>query len=289
VDKGAFRHTFEPLNPFAMRSFLLLFCSFLLSLNLLCQTPQVSKIILKNNDVLTGQIIEMKAGEYVKIEIVGKNVLTIPYSDIAQILLDANQAPTPPSTPAAPDRKPTQSAKPLRRFYFETINEASIGLGMGKVYGFNTGFENVQLANRDVYGGFYTTNGVGYNNMLFAGIGIGILGHGGYSDDNNDFGYSLPFTLDLRYRPLPTKQFSPLVMLGTGMSYYEGSIGTFTMLSGLGLSIRFRERFDAQLLLTHHYDRFSPQLSVENGILEDAFNGVYVNYGGARIGISYRM
>ncbi len=239
---------------------------------------------------MTGQIIEMKPGEYVKLEIVGKNVLTIPYTEIAQIILDASAEATEPE-PTQP-RKATTSNKEktaLKNFYFETINEVSLGLGMGKVYGFDMGPFGGQLVNQDTYGGFYTVNGVGYKKMLFAGIGIGILGHSGYSDDNNDFGYSLPFTLDLRYRPLPTKQFSPLVMIGTGMSYYEGSIGTFTMLSGLGLSIRFQERFDAQLLLTHHYDRFSPQLSVENGILEDVFNGVYVNYGGARIGISYRL
>jgi hypothetical protein len=272
-----------------MRALLLSICASLLSITLWCQTPQVSKLILKNNDVLTGQILEMKAGEYVKIEIVGKNVLTIPYSDIAQIILDATQASVAPTAPANGSERQTKPSKPLRTFYFETINEAGIGLGMGKVYGFDMGLENVELANRDAYGGFYTVNGVGYKNMLFAGIGIGILGHSGYSDNNDDFGYSLPFSVDLRYRALPTKQFSPLVMLGTGMSYYEGSIGTFTLLSGVGLSIRFQERFDAQLLLCHHYDRFSPQLSVENGVLEEAFNGVYVNYGGARLGISYRL
>lgn len=267
---------------------LLLFCS--IGLTCWCQTAPTSKIILKNKDVLTGQIIEMKPGEYVKIEIVGKNVLTIPYAEIAQIVLDSS-AETAPVEPAAPGKANTTKKEKaaLKDFYFETINEFSLGLGMGKVYGFDMGPFGGQLVNKDTYGGFYTVNGVGYKKMLFAGIGIGILGHSGYSDDYDDFGYSLPFTLDIRYRPLVQKQFSPLAMIGTGMSYYEGSIGTFSMLSGIGLSIRFQDRLDAQVLFTHHYDRFSPQLSVENGLLEDVFNGVYVNYGGARIGISYRL
>jgi hypothetical protein len=269
-----------------MKAFLLTIFSILFfQWSTMAQTP-ASKIILKNNDVLTGKIIEMKPGEFVKIEIVGNNVLTIPYAEIAQIILDVSSAPT--STSLAPS--PAKLTKPaLSDFYFETINEVGLGLGMGEVYGFGFDTLSLSLANSDVYGGFFTVNGVGYKNKFFAGIGIGILGHSGYDDNSTTMGYSMPFTLDLRYRPFDQKKFSPLVSLSTGMSYYEGSIGTFTLLSGLGLSIRFDSRFDAQLLLTHHYDRFSPQLSVENGFLEQMFSGAYVNYGGARLGVSYRL
>jgi hypothetical protein len=269
-----------------MRAFLLtLFGILVFQWSVLAQTP-ASKIILKNNDVLTGKIVEMKPGEFVKIEILGNNVLTIPYSEIAQIILDGSSAPTPTNSAPTPGKK----KKPdLGTFYFETINEVGIGLGLGEVYGFGFDTLSLKLANSDVYGGFFTVNGVGYKNKFFAGIGIGIIGHSGYDDNSTTMGYSLPFTLDLRYRPFEQKKFSPIVSLGAGMSYYEGSIGTFTMLSGLGLSIRFENRFDAQLLFTHHYDRFSPQLSIENGPLEQLFSGAYVNYGGARIGVSYRL
>jgi hypothetical protein len=268
-------------------TFLFILAILAFSMTGLSQQQANSKLLLKNKDVLTGKILEMKPGEYVKIEMMGNNILSIPYADIAQIIMDGEAAVG--STPETVKTKTSKSNKPLGNFYFETINEFSLGLGMGEVFGYGFDTLNIKLANRDTYGGFYTVNGVGYKNMLFAGIGIGILGHSGYADDYDDFGYSLPFTIDVRYRPLAAKQFSPLVMVASGMSYYEGSMGTFTVLSGLGLSIRLQDRFDAQLLLTHHYDRFSPNLSVENGLLESFFSGVYVNYAGARLGISYRL
>jgi hypothetical protein len=276
-----------------MKHLFLLIIGLIFTLTSWSQTTPTSKIILKNRDVMTGQIIEMKPGEYVKLEVVGKNVITIPYSDIAEIILDASADSKRSEAPAekASNKKPKESLG-SKKFYFETINEVGLGLGMGKIYGFNYGPllpDAEDPANTDTYGGFYTVNGIGYKNILFAGIGIGILGHSGISDDSDAFKYSVPFTIDVRYRPLSQQQFSPIAMLGTGMSYVHGSFGTFTVLSGVGLSIRFNERFDAQILFAHHYNRFSPQLSVENGLLEEFYSGAYVNYGGARLGVSYRL
>jgi hypothetical protein len=260
------------------------------------QTSDVSKLILKNGDVITGKIIEMKPGEFIKIQIVGNNILDIPYGDVQEIILDASKAQEKPkaennqSQVNYAETVSRQDIKPLKDFYFETHHEFAFGLGAGKVYGYP--YENItgQIVNDDVFAGYYTTNGVGYKNMLFAGIGFGFYGHSGFGDNNDQkTGYSVPFMLDLRYRVLPNAKFSPLVMVAPGMSYYEGSLGAFSFMDAIGVSIKFSNRLNAHLLFAHNYERYSSSLSVNNSILEDFYTGIYLNYIGARIGISYKI
>ena len=141
-----------------------------------------------------------------------------------------------------------------------------------------------------MFGGLYSANGVGYNEILFAGLGIGFYGHSGLVEDNDlNSTFSIPFLLDLRYRPFKKYKFSPIIMLATGVSYYDGSIGTFTLNSGLGVSVKLSERLHGQLLFCHTYERYSAQLSVNNKLIEDFYKGIYLNYAGPRIGVSYKF
>lgn len=277
-----------------MKTLLLTFIASLLCLTIHAQTAAPSKLILKNGDVISGKIIELKPGEYVKIQIVGNNILEIPYADVQEIILDASEATTTPKEEKKPEPTttvaPSSSEKPLKDFYFETHHEFSFGLGAGKVYGNPYEYITGQIVNDDVFAGYYTTNGVGYKGMLYGGIGFGFYGRSGFGDDNNQKSkYSLPFLVDIRYRVMPNSKFSPYVMLGTGISYFDGSLGTFSFTDGVGVSLKFTNRFNAHMLICHTYERFSGSLSVNNSALEDFYKGLYVNFIGARIGISYKI
>jgi len=78
-------------------------------------------------------------------------------------------------------------------------------------------------------------------------------------------------------------------MASVGMSYYEGSLGTFTFMDGIGASIQISNRLESYLLFAHTYDRFSSSLSVNNSTLEQFYSGIYLNYIGARIGVTYKI
>lgn len=57
----------------------------------------------------------MKPGEYVHIEIVASNVLTMPYPEIDNIVPDASTYLVPATNATAPSTKPSN---PLGKFYF---------------------------------------------------------------------------------------------------------------------------------------------------------------------------
>lgn len=273
-----------------MKKLLLTILSVFIFILVNAQTEISSKIILKNGDVLTGQIQEMKPGEYIKIKVVGDNIIQVPYDQIDQIIMDANKATPAPTINTSNNSETIKSTSTLKDFYFQTHHEFAFGLGAGKVNGYK--FENLtgSIANSDVYAGYYTANGVGYKQILFAGIGFGYYSHQGVGDfDDQNFGYSLPFMLDFRYRPLPSSKFSPVAMIATGMSYYEGSLGTFTFMDAIGLDVKMNNRLDAHLLFSHTYERFSSSLSVNNSTLEQFYSGIYLNYVGVRLGVSYKI
>jgi hypothetical protein len=259
----------------------------LLSLTGFSQEDRVSKITLKNGESLTGKILEYKPGEYLKLLYLGTNTIEIKDSDIAEIIPDVN-AVTADKPKASREKKTTSNSD--KKFRFQSHNELTLGLGVGKIYGFP--FEELvgQQANADVFGGFYTANGVTYKNALFAGLGFGFYGHKGVSDDGEyNSSFSMPFLIDIRYRMLPAKTFSPLIMVATGMSYHDGSLGSFSLTDGIGLSVKLNDHLNVQLLFTHFYNRYSSRLSVNNGFLEEFYKNIYLNYAGPRLGVSFTL
>ena len=177
-------------------------------------------------------------------------------------------------------------------FYFESVNEGVVGLGVGKVGGFTIdtplidqwggiyGYDKQTIPNTTSFGGVYTANGIGYKNWAFAGIGIGAMG---YSDD---IGFSMPFMLDLRARLMPTKKISPLVMLSTGIAYHKGSVGSLDLNDGAGVSLKLNDQIKIHALLAHSYMRYYGRLSASGAVVQD---GVYYNYFGVRMGASFRF
>lgn len=239
---------------------------------------QPSKIILKNKDIITGKILEMKPGEFVRIEVVAGNVLTIPYTEIENIVLDATTYTAPAASAGTSPAKPST---PLGKFYFESFNEAVVGIGVGKMYGLPQ--ELGVVLNEDFMGGFYTANGVGYKGNYFVGAGIGIHGHKEEPD------YSISYELDVRCRLFRDKKLSPLFMASTGGMYHEGSLGSYTFSEGAGISIKLKERFHMHVLATHTFVRFMDNLGLSNNEFEDYLSNVYFNYVGLRLGVGFRL
>jgi len=287
------------------KAILFLFACFL-SVAGMAQETGKSKIYLKNGDVLTARIVGYKPQESFTIEISVNAIVDIPFNDIEYIVLDANNKNT--SKPAelnATDvnNSPSKSiwsepvpqektTKAFGDFYFESVNEGVVGLGVGNIGGLPAiplydplwggiyGYQNQTIPNATSFGGIYTANGIGYKNWAFAGIGIGAMG---YSDD---IGFSMPFMLDLRARLMPTKKISPLVMLSTGIAYHKGSVGSLDLNDGAGVSLKLNDQIKIHALLAHSYMRYYGRLSASGAVVQD---GVYYNYFGIRMGASFRF
>jgi|LakMenE01Jun11ns_1017448.scaffolds.fasta_scaffold9946919_3 hypothetical protein len=279
-----------------MKKFLLLLTLSISTLFAFSQEASKSKIYLKNGDVLTARIVGYKPQESFTIEISVNAVIDISFKDIDYIVLDANNKNT--SKPAelkANDINTmpvSKEKKAFGDFYFESVNEGVVGLGVGKVGGFTIdiplydpwggiyGYDKQTFPNTTSFGGVYTANGVGYKNWAFAGIGIGAMG---YSDD---IGFSVPFMLDLRARLMPTKKISPLVMVSTGIAYHKGSVGSIDLNDGVGVSLKLNNQIKIHALLAHSYMRYYGRLSASGAVVQD---GVYYNYFGVRMGASLRF
>jgi hypothetical protein len=278
-----------------MNKAILFFFACLLSVVGIAQGTGKSKIYLKNGDVLTARIVSYKPQESFTIEISVNAIVDIPFNDIEYIVLDANNKNTSkPSELSAADINAMPSPKAKKTygdFYFESVNEGVVGLGVGNIGGLPAmplydlwggiyGYENQTIPNATSFGGVYTANGIGYKNWAFAGIGIGAMG---YSDD---IGFSMPFMLDLRARLMPKKKISPLVMVSTGIAYHKGSVGSFDLNDGLGVSLKLNDQINIHALLAHSYMRYYGRLSASGAVVQD---GVYYNYFGVRMGASFRF
>ena len=279
-----------------MKKILLLLTLSISTLVAFSQEVRKSKIYLKNGDVLTARIVGYKPQESFTIEISVNAVVDIPFNDIEYIVLDANNKNT--SKPAelkASDINTMPVSKEKKAygdFYFESVNEGVVGLGVGKIGGFTIdtplidqwggiyGYDKQTIPNTTSFGGVYTANGIGYKNWAFAGIGIGAMG---YSDD---IGFSVPFMLDLRARLMPTKKISPLVMVSTGIAYHKGSVGSFDLNDGAGVSLKLNDQINIHALLAHSYMRYYGRLSASGAAVLD---GIYYNYFGVRMGASFRF
>jgi hypothetical protein len=279
-----------------MKKFLLLLILSISTLVAFSQEARKSKIYLKNGDVLTARIVGYKPQESFTIEISVNAVVDIPFNDIEYIVLDANNKNT--SKPAelkASDINTMPVSKEKKAyddFYLESVNEGVVGLGVGKVGGFTIdtplidqwggiyGYDKQTIPNTTSFGGVYTANGIGYKNWAFAGIGIGAMG---YSDD---IGFSVPFMLDIRARLMPTKKISPLVMVSTGIAYHKGSVGSFDLNDGAGVSLKLNDQINIHALLAHSYMRYYGRLSASGAAVLD---GIYYNYFGVRMGASFRF
>jgi hypothetical protein len=291
-----------------MKKILLLLALSISTLVSFSQDTNKSKIYLKNGDILTARIVGYRAQESFTLEISTNVIVDMPIKDIEYIVIDANNKKTENPTGTKEESSSLWSKtesksdkKIFGDFYFESVNEGVVGLGVGKIGGYTieqlrldpvtgspvydpwTGapvFDKKTVANTSSYGGVYSVNGIGYKNWAFAGIGFGAMG---YSDK---IGFAVPFMLDLRARVMPTKKISPLVMLSTGIAYHKGSVGSLDLNDGAGVSLIVNDQIKIHALLAHSYMRYYGRLSASGATVLD---GVYYNYFGVRLGASFRF
>jgi hypothetical protein len=243
-----------------------------------------SAVVLRDGSVIKGELLEVLVNNVVKMKIAGGSEITIQYKEVAAIYPDASYADTaaPATNIATSNPSPPAEKKiaPASEWHFQSHNELALGLGVGPVGASKDPFTGKALSNGDSFFGIYTANGLGYKNLFFAGIGIGFSGHA------EGASYNIPFLLDFRCRVLPDKKFSPIVMAATGVSYFEGSVGTFDVCDGVGLSIMVNSRLNAHLIFTHTYQRFQGALRAEGAA---GLDNLYFNYVGGRLGVSFKL
>ncbi len=244
-----------------------------------------SAVLLRDGSIIKGDLLEVQVGNTVKMRIAGGSEVAIQYKEVMAIYPDGSMAEkanapvvsTTPYNAPAPEIKNDIAPTP---WHFESHNELAMGLGVGPVGGSKDPFTGNALSNGDSFFGIYSANGLGYKNVFFAGIGIGFSGHAEGAT------YNIPFLLDFRYRVLPSKKFSPIIMAATGVSYFEGSVGTFDFCDGVGLSIMVNKRLNAHLVFTHTYQRFQGALRAASAVGPD---NQYFNYVGGRLGVSFKL
>jgi len=252
------------------------------SLVAMAQTTK-SSVLLRDGSIIKGDLLEVQVGTSVKMRIAGGSEVSIVYSEVVAIYPDGSYAEKESKSKNNAAPSPEESKKEeiaLTPWHFESHNELAMGLGVGPVGGSRDPFTGDPLSNGDSFFGIYTANGVGYKNLFFAGIGIGFSGHA------EGASYNIPFLLDLRCRVLPTKKFSPIIMAATGVSYFEGSVGTFDVCDGVGLSIQVNNKLNAHLIFTHTYQRFQGALRTD-GV--QGLDNQYFNYVGGRLGVSFKL
>jgi hypothetical protein len=266
-----------------MRKILLTcFCA-LASLVAFAQSTK-SVVLLRDGSVIKGELVEVQVNNTVKMKIAGGSEITILYKEVVAIYPDGNYTDTTAPIANSVNSNPTPPAEkkitPASEWHFQSHNELAMGLGVGPVGGSKDPFTGNALSNGDSFFGIYTANGLGYKNVFFAGIGMGFSGHA------EGASYNIPFLLDFRCRVLPNKKFSPILMAATGVSYFEGSVGTFDVCDGVGLSIMVNSRLNAHLMFTHTYQRFQAALRAANAVGPD---NQYFNYVGGRLGVSFKL
>jgi hypothetical protein len=274
----------------------LLFCAFIALFTSSVNAQTDARIVLKKNEVITGKVVEIKAGISVGVEMYG-SIIQIPYNDISYIIFDPTfQVSTMNrSSDKGINKNTERTAGNTSDWVFESVNEGVVSVGVGAVEGINGSYifdpnlnQVIYLPpaydgpNADVFGGIYSANGVSYKGKYFAGIGIGAMGHSGYDGD-----FTMPFAIDLRARIFSEKRISPYVMIASGITYHKGGVGSFDFVDGAGVSLRIHDRLNAHALLSHTYTRFYGRLSA--GSASAALDGMYLNYFGLRAGVSFRF
>lgn len=83
-----------------------------------------------NGDVVTGKLIEVKPGEFFKIEILGNNVITVPYLEVRIIYLDESE-PVVSNARVVQESSVRKESNELSDFYFESNNELLLNIRVG--------------------------------------------------------------------------------------------------------------------------------------------------------------
>lgn len=233
------------------------------------------KVFLTNGDAISGTLLEYTPGEHLTIRTVGDNVLTIPQAQIQSINMGEGGQATPPVPSAA--AVPADSKKgtgTLGNVYFESHTEALMAVGLGA--------SKKEFSNTGLFFGAYSANGVGIRQTVFIGLGVGFHGH----TEKPSFG--IPLALDVRWRMLKGRKFSPIMAGMGGMGYHEGGLGSYLFGGSAGLNISMKEKLGLNLMFFYHYQKFDRGLTAGGAQAIGPLSNVEFSYLGLRVGIQLK-
>jgi len=240
------------------------------ALQSMAQQETKAKVHLTNGDVISGVLVEYIPGDHLTIRTVGNNVLTIPQTEIRSV--DMGNGATQPTTVAPVKATPEQNT--LGNVYFENHSEALMAVGIGS--------SRKNFSDPGLFFGAYSANGVGIKQRVFVGIGVGFQGH------TTDPSFTIPLALDVRWRMLKDKKFSPIVAGMGGIGYHEAGLGSILFGGSMGVNIRFKEKLGLNLMAFYHYHKFDKQLTAGGTDAVGLLNNVEFNYVGLRVGIQVK-
>jgi hypothetical protein len=234
------------------------------------QQDTKAKVHLTNGDVISGILIEYIPGGHLTIRTVGDNVVTIPQAEIRSV--EMGNGATQTTTAATANTEPEQ--KTLGKAYFESNSEALMAVGIGS--------SDTKVSAPGMFFGAYSANGVGIGEIVFIGIGTGFQWH------TQDPNYTIPFALDVRWRMLKGKKFSPIMAGMGGVGIHESGLGSILFGGSLGLNIRMKEKLGLNLMAFYHYHKFDKQLTAGGTQAAGNLKNVDFSYIGIRVGIQVK-
>jgi len=247
--------------------FSLLLCLFALQSS--AQQETRVKVFLTNDDVVSGILQEYIIGSHLTIRSVGNNVITIPQSDIRSMDMGEGGREAVPPQATAP--VPQREEKPLGNVYFENHTEALMAVGIGA---------SVQeFSNSGLFFGAYSANGVGIRQRVFVGLGVGVQGH------TEKPSFAIPLTLDVRWRMLKGRKFSPIMAGMGGLGYHEGGVASYIFGGSAGLNIAMKEKLGLNLMFFYQFQRFDRGLTANGKETLGPLSDVEFSYLGLRVGI----
>ncbi|MCF8256992.1 MAG: hypothetical protein K9J06_05540, partial [Flavobacteriales bacterium] len=164
--------------------------------------------------------------------------------------------------------------KTLGNVYFESHIDALMAIGLGS--------SRRNFSDPGLFFGAYSANGVGIRQSVFIGLGVGFQGH------TEKPSFTIPLALDVRWRMLKGRKFSPIMAGMGGIGYHEGGLGSILFGGSAGLNISMKEKLGINLMLFYHYHKFDKQLTAGGTEAIGPLANVEFNYLGLRVGIQLK-
>ena len=249
---------------------LLLLLVFLLAFtSLQAQNTNQDVVYLKNGGIYRGTVIEMKVGEFVRLEIIGRNVIVIQMDEIDRITKEPIEGGTNTTTTPTTTSKPQVPVQPIEPepepepVTLERPTEGYVAFVEGTLNIGNSGTFNGPVTYGNVLVSMHVINSYLFNDRFTIGLGTGLEGFGnltipGFIDSRYFFfkDDTSPYLFGQAGYALTSGNNSELSHHGGAMLGVGFGIKRYFDKSGVGLMFSTGYRFQA-LRYTYEPD-FSP-------------------------------